>query len=772
MGSVAFRMPAEIKLGHGAPIGATEQVLHYKYLKEFRVEQCPLFLQHKCQQHRPFTCFNWHFQNQKRRRPVRRRDHTFNYSADIYCEKYDETTGLCPNGDECPLLHRTAGDTERRYHLRYYKTGMCVHDTDNRGYCVKNGPHCAFAHGANDLRSPVYDSREQRELLGEGEENKLGPNSLDRERSHLNDDPIWLDTTYVLANYKTEPRKKPPRLCRQGYACPQFHNNKDRRRSPKKYKYRSTPCPAVKTADEWGDPVNCDSGDNCQYCHTRTEQQFHPEIYKSTKCNDIQNTSYCPRGAFCAFAHLEQDAIENGPEGGPNFVEILSKALPDSDQQSSCGSQSDGSSNSGEMGEYSWGDNSRAPGSHLNSMKSGQPTTPPGFGDSITSGYSSIPASPTYKNRTNSGDSCRLRNKLIQIESDPNLSPVEKAARRHSVLAEFGGVDLVTSGLGINNFGTNLFGNSTHVDGLGGALEEMSINDLYEGSKSRKSSGFSETQTKSRNCSGMDQEDRDRNMSGNSISQGLISAGFLSSSTNPVNIPGSGDSILDRNEGSGISLLSNMTSDMGCENGGGYMSGLGTNNLGFSSGLFDFPPTVNNNAPSGRNNTVENAALQMKDVEICRLREELGAARAKLHSWEESMGQARTACDAWKKEAALANKKTEISMKEKEVAIAKANSLQKEMEQLSGGPLLHALRRVADLPNLPPAVLKTLEWTLRKDIQEIEKAMRSQSDQHLWMSNNRLLENVGVLPNTPHTNINDWTLGLNLQPIYSQMSQQ
>jgi hypothetical protein len=80
------------------------------------VDQCPLFLQHKCQQHRPFTCFNWHFQvgctdapalhcnwpfqNQKRRRPVRRRDQTFSYSADLYCEKYDETTGLCPNGDE------------------------------------------------------------------------------------------------------------------------------------------------------------------------------------------------------------------------------------------------------------------------------------------------------------------------------------------------------------------------------------------------------------------------------------------------------------------------------------------------------------------------------------------------------------------------------------------------------------------------------------------------------------------------------------------------
>jgi len=303
-----------------------------KYLKEFRVEQCPLFLQHKCQQHRPFTCFHWHFQNQRRRRPIRRRDGTFNYSADVYCSKYDETTGLCPDGDECPYLHRTAGDTERRYHLKYYKTGMCVHDTDNRGFCVKNGPHCAFAHGANDLRPAVYDIRELQAIENGETDPLIGPNSLDKERSLLNDDPKWLDTTYVLANYKTEPCKKPPRLCRQGYACPQYHNNKDKRRSPKKYKYRSTPCPNVKSGDEWGDPVSCDAGDACQYCHTRTEQQFHPEIYKSTKCNDIQNTSYCPRGAFCAFAHVEQETVslESPPpeNGGHNLSEIISTVLP------------------------------------------------------------------------------------------------------------------------------------------------------------------------------------------------------------------------------------------------------------------------------------------------------------------------------------------------------------------------------------------------------------------------------------------------------------
>lgn len=97
----------------------------------------------------------------------------------------------------CRFLHRTAGDTERRYHLRYYKTGICVYDTDARGNCVKNGPHCAFAHGLHDLRSPVYDAKEQQACLSgdaptaSGPEENGGPNSLDKERNALNEDPHW-----------------------------------------------------------------------------------------------------------------------------------------------------------------------------------------------------------------------------------------------------------------------------------------------------------------------------------------------------------------------------------------------------------------------------------------------------------------------------------------------------------------------------------------------------------------------------------------------------
>ncbi|CAF1330304.1 unnamed protein product [Rotaria sordida] len=283
-----------------------EKPLHLNYLRDFRVDQCQLFLQHKCTQHRPFSCFYWHFQNQRRRRPFRRVDGTFSYDPDFYCNSYDEQSGICPNGDDCQLLHRNANDTEKRYHLRYYKTGLCTHESDAKGHCLKNGPHCSYAHGANDLRQPILDSREMQNSDLALERLARLCISLENERA-LNDDPKWSDSHYVLAHYKTEPCKRPPRLCRQGYACPQYHNPRDRRRNPSIFKYKSTPCPHVKQNDEWIDPTVCEAGDSCKYCHTRTEQQFHPEIYKSTKCNDVSITSYCPRGPFCAFAHIEQE---------------------------------------------------------------------------------------------------------------------------------------------------------------------------------------------------------------------------------------------------------------------------------------------------------------------------------------------------------------------------------------------------------------------------------------------------------------------------------
>lgn len=94
----------------------------------------------------------------------------------------------------CPFLHRTAGDTERRYHLRYYKTGTCVYETDTKGHCVKNGPHCAFAHGPVDLRAPVYDIREL-QAMEQNSDISSSPGtpssgSLEKDRLLL-EDPRW-----------------------------------------------------------------------------------------------------------------------------------------------------------------------------------------------------------------------------------------------------------------------------------------------------------------------------------------------------------------------------------------------------------------------------------------------------------------------------------------------------------------------------------------------------------------------------------------------------
>ncbi|KAL7667974.1 hypothetical protein ACOME3_008695 [Neoechinorhynchus agilis] len=289
------RMPNTLGL---AVINST----HLTYINDFRVEQCQLFLQHKCSQHRPYTCFFWHFMNQRRRRPHVYTDGLYNYNCDIYCDSYDEQTGICANGDSCPLVHRNAGDTERRYHPIYYKTAWCTFQTDKRGNCVKNGAHCALAHTPSDVRISSLSILCDAESAFERSQYILSV--LERDRQ-ANDDPKWNDTLYVLEWYKTEPCKRPARICRQGYACPQYHNPRDRRRNPFVFTYRSTPCPNVKQSDEWNEPSLCESGDLCAFCHTRTEQQFHPEIYKTTKCNDIVQHMYCPRGTFCAFAHSE-----------------------------------------------------------------------------------------------------------------------------------------------------------------------------------------------------------------------------------------------------------------------------------------------------------------------------------------------------------------------------------------------------------------------------------------------------------------------------------
>ncbi|KFQ30166.1 Putative E3 ubiquitin-protein ligase UNKL, partial [Mesitornis unicolor] len=701
------------------------------YLKEFRTEQCPLFLQHKCTQHRPFTCFHWHFLNQRRRRPIRRRDGTFNYSPDVYCTKYDETTGICPDGDDCPYLHRTTGDTERKYHLRYYKTGTCIHETDARGHCVKNGIHCAFAHGPHDLRPPVCDIRElqaqealQNGQLGCGEGiPDLQPGVLASQamiEKILNEDPRWQDTNFVLAGYKTEQCTKPPRLCRQGYACPHYHNSRDRRRNPRKFKYRSAPCPSVKHADEWGEPSRCESGDSCQYCHSRTEQQFHPEIYKSTKCNDMRQTGYCPRGPFCAFAHVE------------NAVFCL--------LQISCSSSPTVTSSSGSSSSLS----PLGPLCRQRSLTNGVLCS-----ESSTSGVSSptssYPKAPGFEREDQVYTSRLLKgsgkNHFFPKETESALQSLLQfrkslkiinplASSITSSLASSVGSDSSspTAVSAVSAKALPFYSGSNTVESIIGSALDLHFNDV--------------------NVASIDRELEDQEGS----DLGLSSQRLLGSSA-PVNIPGSlvRSSSLHSSSSVSTSPLSSLSQSLSRSfvssttaphhqqpqplktehsmlgTSASSHSCLGLN--GATGSIWDFVTGSFSHSPSPvlSSGTTPSISSNTSGNELTRVRQELDDAKRKLKQWEESWQQVKHACDAWQKEAQEAKERANIADADKQLALQKKEEVENKLKRLKAqlaaclsASLLY-MKNYGDIEKIPFPKLRSLQNRLHLDLETIDE---------------------------------------------------
>ncbi|XP_030263082.1 putative E3 ubiquitin-protein ligase UNKL isoform X5 [Sparus aurata] len=693
----------------------TEKPTHYTYLKEFRTEQCPLFLQHKCTQHRPFTCFNWHFLNQRRRRPIRRRDGTFNYSPDVYCTKYDETTGICPDGDDCPYLHRTTGDTERKYHLRYYKTGTCIHETDARGHCVKNGLHCAFAHGPHDLRPPVYDIREiqaqealQNGQLGSGEGiPDLQPGVLASQamiEKTLTEDPRWQDTNFVLANYKTDQCTKPPRLCRQGYACPHYHNSRDRRRNPRKFKYRSTPCPNVKHGDEWGEPSKCDSGDSCQYCHSRTEQQFHPEIYKSTKCNDMRQTGYCPRGPFCAFAHVERI---------PSTEETMSSLLTviQSSSQSHLGSQY----SECPVSEWNSGGNSTnatSSNGQVGSIKNkGQVDQKLMDQEKQTHNTVFSAVNPLASSFTSS-----ITSSLASSIGSESSSPTTLSTMNAKATPFYPGSNTVESVIGMFRFPT-------------GSALDLNFSDI--------------------NVASLDKELEEQD---NSV--GLASQRVLGGSA-PVNIPGSLARSSSFNSSSSLStsplsslsqslsqsLLSaavsqqNQPSNMLAKQEHGLLgtpTSSSQNSLGLNGGASSIWDFVSGSFSPSPSPVFSSLTSTTSSADLARLFRELDEAKKKIKQWEEAWHQVKQvsvikACEACQKDAHEAKEQAKTAEAERQLAEQKWEETERKLKELQGDfdvlcrtPGTPLLRSYGELDQLPLSKLHSIQSQLRNDLDLVD----------------------------------------------------
>ncbi|XP_061196207.1 RING finger protein unkempt homolog isoform X1 [Saccostrea echinata] len=755
----------------------TEKPQHYLYLKEFRTQQCPLFLQHKCTQHRPFTCFHWHFMNQRRRRPIRKRDGTFNYSPDVYCTKYDDTNGLCPDGDECPFLHRTAGDTERRYHLRYYKTGTCVYETDSKGNCVKNGPHCAFAHGAHDLRPPIYDIRELQaietpDLKASLSSSSGTPSSLEKDKI-LAEDPKWNDTNYVLANYKTEPCKRPPRLCRQGYACPSYHNTRDRRRSPKKCKYRSTPCPNVKHGDDWGDPTQCENGDNCAYCHTRTEQQFHPEIYKSTKCNDMVQTGYCPRGPFCAFAHVEQEITTQRDvlsTSENSLAAFMSTVLPiaENPQTIYTLNTSDTHSKSNQNGSSSLPKlpvpigKERAnsiPYATITSnniatnqqLQTSSPLPEPiGKGrssstsSSITSDSGFYQRAPGSEREDSQMVSMKLRQQLQSIDSDQTIDLVEKAKRKQNLLM-LHSLTFSTSATPspVANQQPNVSTMSplapafyppgdTVGSVIGHALDDLCLDDI--------------------DINSIDRElDKDEiNSLSSSLSAGIPTSGYGAQSI-PIGIPGGlqrgSIGSLSQSPPSPFGSFSHglLTGNQKQESGEPNISLLGYHNHNKFSDVNSMSPRSGPGGPHSPLYSSSNLSNSSQGADMQKLREEFQHYKTRQEHWEQAYSQAKSACEAWKREAEESLRKAKSAeeekaqaVKQRDEALGRISKIQLDLEKMGGGSnSVRLLHQVNEIEKLPIPQLRQIQQQLRMDMDKLDKVIMYQQNLKCIMCQDR-----------------------------------
>uniref|UniRef100_A0A8B9GTV9 Unk like zinc finger n=1 Tax=Astyanax mexicanus TaxID=7994 RepID=A0A8B9GTV9_ASTMX len=485
----------------------------------------------------------------------------------------------------------------------------------------------------------------------------------------LIEDPRWQDTNFVLANYKTEQCTKPPRLCRQGYACPHYHNSRDRRRNPRKFKYRSTPCPSVKHGDEWGEPSKCDSGDSCQYCHSRTEQQFHPEIYKSTKCNDMRQTGYCPRGPFCAFAHVERipsteetmstllTAMQSGSQ-----VKLGSQQYPEcpvSEWSATTNSITSSASNNGQAANV------------CSPVPAHTHTHPPHSG-SIYYSWKCLIALFLY-GLNSTAVLCYVFPASLSSGSalDLNFSDINVASLDKEL------EDQDNNGLGLTS--QRLLGGSAPVN--------------IPGSLARSSSLHSSSSLSASPLSSLSQ----------SLSQSLLSG----------MAPQQSQSQAVKSE---HGLLGTPTSTQ---------NSLGLN--GGTGSIWDFVSGSLSPSPSPVFSSLSSSMVGSSSADLGRLLRELDEAKRKIKQWEDAWHQVKQACEAWQKDAQETKEQVKSAEAERQLAEQKREDTERKLKELQSdfdvlcrSPNMPLLRSYGDLDQLPLSKLHSIQSQLRSDLDLID----------------------------------------------------
>lgn len=111
--------------------------------------------------------------------------------------------------------------------------------------------------------------------------------------------------------------------CMDPETCFNSHCTAWQRRNPTKYKYSSLICPDIDFSRKGAKGrmslnCRCRKGKYCEFAHTKEEELYHPDNYKTRKCNAFPK---CKR-FYCPFIHNENNLKENIEN---NIVPITSK---------------------------------------------------------------------------------------------------------------------------------------------------------------------------------------------------------------------------------------------------------------------------------------------------------------------------------------------------------------------------------------------------------------------------------------------------------------
>ncbi|XP_026715216.1 putative E3 ubiquitin-protein ligase UNKL isoform X3 [Athene cunicularia] len=495
----------------------------------------------------------------------------------------------------------------------------------------------------------------------------------------LSEDPRWQDTNFVLAGYKTEQCTKPPRLCRQGYACPHYHNSRDRRRNPRKFKYRSTPCPSVKHADEWGEPSRCESGDSCQYCHSRTEQQFHPEISCSSSptvtSSSGSSSSLSPLGPLCRQRSLANGVLcsESSTSGVSSPTSSYPKA-PGFEREDQAKHRSFPAECLQKINEQ---DNKQ---SHLSVFSAVNP-----LASSITSSLAS------------------------SVGSDSS-SPTTVSAISAKALTFYSGSNTVESVIGS---ALDLHFNDVNVTSIDRELEDQEGSDLglasqrllgssapvnIPGSLVRSSSLHSSSSLSTSPLSSLSQ----------SLSQSFVSSATAPHHQQPQPL---------KTEHSMLGTSASSHNSLG-------LNGVTGSIWDFVTGSFSPSPSPvlsSGTTPSINSNTSGN--------ELTRVRQELDDAKRKLKQWEESWQQVKQACDAWQKEAQEAKERANVADADKQLAFQKKEEVENKLKKLKAqlaaclSTTLPYMKNYGDIEKISLPKLRSLQNQLHVDLETIDEVI-------------------------------------------------